>query len=259
MSFKREDDDRKMPAGSSKVSECEKITIKKRSRSLAQDKKRSIQRKKNIDHQKLWIEYSSFMNANLPKKPNHHESPLFVIRRTLYLISENSIFLKKPMVTGENFIERTIKYDIEKIGANVRIKTKNPQYRNVKLDDIRGQKIFILVNLKYVQEIPFLVFFDELGRRMDADMIGKQDKAYALLAIAEKTEITQRSDVFISTADLNLVNKFWVNQIKTDGSFHFDTRELREINVISSIFFNFILLGKKYIKQYNLTDRKSHV
>ena len=27
-------------------------------------------------------------------------------------------------------------------------------------------------------------------------------------------------------------------------------RELREINVFSSIFFNFILLGKKYIEQY---------
>ena len=32
-----------------------------------------------------------------------------------------------------------------------------------------------------------------------------------------------------------------------------EAMKLKEINVFSSIFFNFTLLGKKYIKKYNLT------
>ena len=62
-----EEDDKKMPAVLHGVKE-DSENIKKRSRSLTQDKKRSIKRKKDIDHQKLWLEYSAFMNANLEKK-----------------------------------------------------------------------------------------------------------------------------------------------------------------------------------------------
>ena len=54
-------------------------------------------------------------------------------------------------------------------------------------------------------------------------MIGKQEKAYTLLAIVEKTEIAQKSGMFVSTDELNVANRCWVNQIKTDRSFHFDT------------------------------------
>ena len=131
---------------------------------MDQDKKRSIKRKKNIDHQNLWLEYCSIMNANLEKKTNHHESPLFVVRKSLYLISENSIFFKNPSVTSDKFIERRINYDIEKVGENVRMRMKNPKYRNIKIDNIKGRKIFLLVNLKFIQNIPCLVFFLRVGQ-----------------------------------------------------------------------------------------------
>ena len=93
------------------------------------------------------------MNANLEKKKNYHESPLFVIRWSLYLMKENSIFLKKPVATGNNFIERKFFYKLDRVGKNVKIQTKNSKYRNIKIDDIKGRKIFILVNLKFIKDI----------------------------------------------------------------------------------------------------------
>ena len=139
------------------------------------------------------------------------------------MVVKNSIFLKKPVVVHDNSLERRIYYDIERVGENVRLHIKNPKYKNVRIDDIKGKKIFILVNLKFIQDISGLVFFDELGRRMDTKTVEKQEKAYALLAMVEKTEIAQKNKIFLSNMDINLANQFWVNQIKTDGSFHFDT------------------------------------
>ena len=223
MSSVNDEEDRKMPALPPEGVKDEGKKANKRSRLLDQDKKRSAKRKKEIDHKKLWLEYSAFMNANLEKKRNYNESPLFVIRRSLYLIIENSIFLKNPVITSDNSFDRRISYDLERVGDNVKLITKNPKYRNVRIDDIKGRKIFILVNLKYIQNISSLVFFDELGRRMNSETILKQEKAYALLAMVEKTEIDQQNQIFISSDDTKLANKFWVNQIKTDGSFHFET------------------------------------
>ena len=94
MSSSSGEDDRKMPAFTQeelKTGEVER-DVKKRIRLIAQDKKRSMKRKKDVNHQKIWLEYSAFMNANLEKKKSYHESPLFVVRRSLYLISKNSIF-----------------------------------------------------------------------------------------------------------------------------------------------------------------------
>ena len=58
---------------------------------------------------------------------------------------------------------------------------------------------------------------------MERSTIDKQEKAYVLLAMVEKTQKLQSSKFAISNSDLLLANKLWVNQIKTDGSFHFDT------------------------------------
>ena len=105
------------------------------------------------------------MNANLEKKKkNDHESPLFVVRRSLRLIFENSILLKKPIISDNNSLERNIHYEIDRIEKNVRVQMKNIKYKNVQINDIKGRKLFILVNLKFVQDISGLVFFDELGR-----------------------------------------------------------------------------------------------
>ena len=55
-------------------------------------------------------------------------------------------------------------------------------------------------------------------------------------------QLHKMTTIFLETASLKIkrddFNQAW---------------ESREINVISSIYFNFICLGKKYIKQYNLT------
>ena len=49
------------------------------------------------------------------------------------------------------------------------------------------------------------------------------DKAYVLLAMAERNDKMRNCYVTVSTDDLKLAEKSQVNQIKMDGSFHFET------------------------------------
>ena len=58
---------------------------------------------------------------------------------------------------------------------------------------------------------------------MDRNTVEKQEKAYVLLAVVERSQKLQNTDLVKGASELNLANKLWVNQIKTDRSFHFDT------------------------------------
>ena len=93
------------------------------------------------------------MNANLEKQKNYTESPHIVIQRSLYLIEDNSITMRSPTIPEDTSFHRNIYYKIEKLGKNIKIHLKNKKYKNVKIDDIIGGKIFILVNLKLVWKI----------------------------------------------------------------------------------------------------------
>ena len=48
-------------------------------------------------------------------------------------------------------------------------------------------------------------------------------KAFVLLAMVKCSNKVTKAGIFIDSKDIELSNKLWVNQIKTDGSFHFDT------------------------------------
>ena len=133
------------------------------------------------------------------------------------------MILKNPSVCDDGSLQRKISYDIEKIGKNVKIRMKNKKYRNVQLDEMIGRRIYILVRLKSVQSMPGLIFFDELGKRLENKDVESKKKAYVLLAMAEKSDKVKKLGMFINSKDVDLANKMWVNQIKTDGSFHFDT------------------------------------
>ena len=91
------------------------------------------------------------------------------------------------------------------------------------MDEIADRKLFILINLEKVKDISNLVFFNEYGQRMERSTVDKQEKAYVLLAMIERNQKLQSSYFTLSNSELSLANKLWVNQIKTDGSFHFDT------------------------------------
>ena len=49
--------------------------------------------KKNTRHEKAWEEYCKFMNANLEKKRNYHESPHILIGELQEINVISSIFL----------------------------------------------------------------------------------------------------------------------------------------------------------------------
>ena len=121
-----------------------------------------------IDHEKAWLEYCKFMNTSLEKKKNYHESPHIVINKSLGKIVENAIILKNPNISDNNSLTRKIYYEIDKIGKNVKIHMKNTKYRNVKLDQIVGRKVCILINLEKVKDTANLVFFNEYGQRITA-------------------------------------------------------------------------------------------
>ena len=163
------------------------------------------------------------MNHNLEKKTLYHESPHIVIHKSLHLISENSIFLTNPVLSDDHTFLQTIHYNIEKIGSNVKIHSKNVKYKNVRIDDMKRKKLFILVQVKNIKHVHSLIFFDEFGRRMNGDMLEQQEKAYVLLAMISVNEITSEKELLIDNSDVTLATKSWVNQIKSDKSFHFNT------------------------------------
>ena len=192
-------------------------------RKIQHNKRMSRERRKSIGHEKSWDEYVKFMNANLEKTKNYHESPHIVICRSLHLIMDNSIILKTDSVVDEASLLRKIFYSIDRIGKNVQIKMKNPKYRNININDTAGRRIYILVNLSYVKDIPYMIFFNEFGRRLDYKELGGKKKAYVLLAMAEKNEIVKKDEFTVSRADIQVAKKLWVNQLQKEGSFHFDT------------------------------------
>lgn len=44
---------------------------------------------------------------------------------------------------------------------------KSPKYQNIKVDEISDRRIFILLHLKSVQNLPNVVYYDELGKRIN--------------------------------------------------------------------------------------------
>ena len=58
---------------------------------------------------------------------------------------------------------------------------------------------------------------------MNGDMLERQEKLYVLLAMMSQNEMSHEKELFIGDSDVTLANKLWVNQIKADKSFHYDT------------------------------------
>ena len=85
MSTTSEEDDKK-PAAIRNLNENQLEKFQKKERSHTQDKKRSRKKKKTVDHDNSWNEYCKFMNSNLGKQKNYHESPHIVVRKSLHLI-----------------------------------------------------------------------------------------------------------------------------------------------------------------------------
>ena len=195
----------------------------KRKRCQKHDKRRSIKRKSLIKYQHDCTGYDSFMNSNIVKEKNHKESPHIVIRRSLRFIKRNAIILKNVKVANENTLERTVSYEISKIGQNIEIHSKNPKYLNVKLDQCVDRRVFILVPLKSVYLLPNLVFLDEDNVRMTDEQLLVYKKTYVLVGMVDKSPNSETFGDFIGTPDIDFARKVFVNQIKADGSFHFDT------------------------------------
>ena len=61
-------------------------SFKKRKDLTHKIKKGHGKRKKMVDHDNSLNEYCKFMNSNLEKQKNYHESPHIVVRKSLHLI-----------------------------------------------------------------------------------------------------------------------------------------------------------------------------
>ena len=54
-------------------------------------------------------------------------------------------------------------------------------------------------------------------------ILKKQEKAFVMVVMITKNESLNKREMQINETDLNLAKRLWFNQIKKDGSFHFDT------------------------------------
>ena len=92
---------------------------------------------------------------------------------------DNSVILNNPSVCEDGSLQRKISYDVQKIGKNIKIRMKNKKYRNVKLDETVGRRIYILVSLQSVKNMTGLIFFDKLGKRLESkDLESKKKVTY---------------------------------------------------------------------------------
>ncbi len=87
------------------------------------------------------------------------------------------------------------------------------------MNEIEDRRICVMVNLNSIETIPNVVFYNKFGKIMEPQDLQKQIKAYLLLAMAQKSKRIQKSKICIDKADLESTNKFWINQIKSNGSF----------------------------------------
>ena len=120
---------------------------------------------------------------------------------------------------------RKIFYKKSEVGDNIFIKSKTTKYQNIKLDNTINKTVFILTLLQSVIDYPALVFFYETSNKIDDKNIKKhcKGKAYVMLGMAIKQVSKMRENIHFDTNDVNTARKFWNNQIKKDGTFHFDT------------------------------------
>ena len=88
-----------------------------------------------------------------------------------------------------------IHYEVDEVGSNVKIDSKNLKYKNVRIDQMPGKKLFILVNLKAVKDVHSLTFFDELGSRIEESEIDKFEKSYVLLAVIAKNDTNKKRNI----------------------------------------------------------------
>ena len=120
-SLSSDEGDKKLPAKTANLFKESKD--KKRSRTSVHDRKKSRKQKKSLEHEKAWNEYCKFMNMNLEKKKNYHESPHIVVNKSLHKIVENCIILKHPSVSKDNSLLWKIYYEIDKIIKSTRGRT----------------------------------------------------------------------------------------------------------------------------------------
>ena len=146
------------------------------------------------------------------------------MHRSLQQIEKSTVFLKNADVKNEGTLHRTIDYEISRIGSDVKIDVRGPnKYMNIRIDECAQNRIFIMVPVKSVYNLPGVVLFNEDGKLVSPQSAMSLKKAYVLLAIAEKLQPAKEFGISVSKKEVDLCNKFWYNQIKTDGTFHFGT------------------------------------
>ena len=225
------------------INENHEKNYKKHNRSYRQDKRRSMRKKSNLKYAQKCDEYNDFMLFNLEKKKYHKESPHIVIKKSLRFIKPNSIILKNATINNENTQERTISYEISQIGQNVKVVSKNPKYLNVDLDRCEDRRVFFLVPLKSVYQLPNLVFIDEDNKQMTKEELLHNKQTYVLIGMVDKALDIDNFGECFGKSDIEFSRKVFINQIKTAGSFHFET---------SGEIFSFGF-GPKYYVESNLS------
>lgn len=61
---------------------------------------------------------------------------------------------------------------------------KSPKYQNIKVDEISDRRIFILLHLKSVQNLPNVVYYDELGKRINHQYKSQNQKKCFCITIS---------------------------------------------------------------------------
>ena len=134
--------------------------------------------------------------------------------------------------------------------------TGQNRYISVHIGDCEKNRIFLMVPIKSVCNLPGVVLFNEDGKLMTQQSATSMKKAYVLLAIVKKLQAAEQFGISVTKNEVEICNKFWYNQIKTDGSFILARQEKF---LVSALDQNFILLTIQICQLLNFRRRKENM
>ena len=89
------------------------------------------------------------------------------MHRSLREIENSTISLKNAVIKNEGILHRTINYEISRICKGVKFgMTGQNRYINVHIDDCEKNRIFLMVPIKSLCNLPGVVLFNEDGKLM---------------------------------------------------------------------------------------------
>ena len=201
---------------------AKRFTSKQSMRQWKYDKRMSVRRKETIKARKYFKNHDDILNTHIPYGPMANKSPHIMVNHWFHRIKDNCILLR---IKGENNNKknRKIFYEIEKIGANVKLLRKK-KYYNLNIDGTVNKKVILVVRYSDVMRNDKLSFFTETGKLIEHEKCTDKHEGYVILGTIQSEQSLRDLRRQFSANDLKLAKTHLRNQVvNSSKTYHFGT------------------------------------